>query len=193
MFGVDIPSVQTILFNNVSQMLPNLNSQPHRCAWNINEFTDRGPLNVIKAMWFVSLHTSWAEHGTRCLFTLLYCADECLCLTVSCLFIFCFFYCKKWLFCSNHLGIADIAVCSKLEGNDNGCPLKNTQCCVFHISVLSGLGFAVRLMRKALGPLQPVHLSLCLDTSPQFSEGTVHLSSRCKLTIIQCTLVQFIC
>ncbi len=148
-------------------------------------------------MWFVSLHTSWVEHGTHCLFTLHYCADECLCLTVSCLLCFVFSTARKRLFCCNHLGIADIAVRSKLEGNDNGCPLKNTQCCVFHISVLSGSGFAVRLMRKALGPLQPVHLSLCLDASPQFSEGTVHLSSvvysRYKLAIIQCTLVQLIC
>ncbi len=111
-------------------------------------------------------------------------------LSLACLF---FSTARKLLFCCNHLGIADIAVRSKLEGNDNGCPLKNTQCCVFHISVLSGSGFAVHLMRKVLGPLQPVHLSLCLDASPQFSEGTVHLSSRCKLTIIQCTLVQLIC
>lgn len=130
-------------------------------------------------MWFVSLHTSCVEHGTRCLFTLLYCADECLCLTVSCLFCFCLVFfstARKRLFCCNHLGIAGIAVLSKLEGNDNGCPLKNTPFFVFHVSVLSGSGFAVHLMRKALGPLQPVHLSLCLDASPQFNERTVRSS-----------------
>lgn len=83
---------------------------------------------------------------------------------------------RKRLFCCNHLDIADIAVRSKLEGNDNGCPLKNTQCCVFHISVLSGSGFAVHLMRKALGPLQPVHLSL-FPHALILRHNTVHLSS----------------
>lgn len=138
------------------------------------------------------------EHGTRCLFTRLYCAGECLCLIVSCLFYF-FSTARKLLFCCNHLGIADNAVCSKLEGNDNGCPLKNTQCCVFHVSVLSGSGFAVHLKRKALGPLQPVHLSLLYVLMHRHNSVNalyIHLSnfvcSKCKLAIIQCRLVQLI-